>query len=134
MTGQVEVLEIKAVVPSLIVGVGREAFLSALELDWKDRWSRNDNGVNAAPEARHVKLEKERTFELTDATPKDFDRLLPGLDLRAIYLTERVCSSKSAKYCLGRCREKVPDRCSIVGGVSVPFTGAGHGGSLSQVR
>ena len=111
-----EVLEIEAVVPGLVVGVARESLLSALELDRKDRGARDQHRVDAAPEPGDVELEIDRALEVTQGVTQDLDLFLPRPALLGCELRVHVRHGEVTDHRLDRCVEELPDGRPVVRG------------------
>ena len=84
MTGFVEILEVKRVVPDLVKISAGEMLLTHLELDHKNHRARNDHGINAFAHAGDVELQKQRPFQPLQRALEDGDLLKPRIALRRL--------------------------------------------------
>ncbi len=78
VTGLMKVLQVECVVPGLFDIRAAILALAALELEREDRGARDDDGIDAAAEARDIELEVEPAGQPGEGSAEDLNLIFPG--------------------------------------------------------
>src|ERR1051326_3707344 len=110
-----EILQIKSIVPDLVV-VGRSVLLFAnFEFDGQNGGPNNENRINAAGQPRHIELEIDRSRNILQGSVENFDLLLPRTPLFEFYIMA-VRLNQSSRNIDGILRKKRLHRRAIIRG------------------
>ena len=82
MARAVEVLEVKRVIPGLVIVRGQEAVLAALEFDREHCRSGDEYRVDPATESRDLEFQVEHAREAFELFLENADLVFPGASLR----------------------------------------------------
>ena len=115
MAPGVKVLQVESVVPGLVEVRGAELRFAALELDREDGRADDENGVDAAAEARHLELEEQRSRKSLERGLEELDFRLPRAALAQIDV-ESARRCQVAENGLGTFGEEGRNRCGVVRG------------------
>lgn len=131
VTGGVKVLQIQCVVPCLVI-VGRpELTFAALELNRKDGWTGNENGVDSAAEPWHVELKVDGARQSDQCCSQDLDLVLPCPTLVNLKI-KRVGGGQGAQNVLRISRQEHVNRRRVVRRSAMRLAGHWRPGYRSQ--
>jgi hypothetical protein len=134
VAGLMEVLQVEPIVPGLVVGVGPEKVLAALELDREDRWPTHQGGIEATSQPGDVELQEEGALEADECGSENANLLCPSATLLGLERAEGVRHREPTDHRVGRRGEELGDRCAVVGRERAPLRGDRHEAQHSAAR